>query len=141
MIRPPLPTDQGYIAKTWAQSVSSMSHFKQRHMSSSQGRLLNSQIDAVLDRPDTRGLIVCSDRDHDHILAWMVYCDRPLIPVVFYIYTRRDDRGIGHAAALLDRIGVTRQKGVVCTSLGPSSESMRGRFRASVYVPLQEFLK
>jgi hypothetical protein len=140
MIRPPLPTDQGYIASTWARSVLS-THAHQRHFSSRTGEQVGKQIDAVLDRPDTRGLVVCSDRDRDHILAWLLYCDGPSTPVVFYLYTRRDDRGVGHAAALLSRIGVTRQKGVVCTSLGPSSESMRGRFKASVYVPLQEFLK
>lgn len=138
MIRLPRPTDQSYIASTWRQSVSSMSHFRQRHLCREQ---LNDQIDRVMDRSDTRALVACLDSDTDYIVGWMCYVDGPRTPTVHYLYLRRDYRGDGIAARLLERIGVDRARGVVCTSHGPSSESMRGRYRASVHLPLEEFLR
>src|SRR5678815_2074409 len=140
MIRPPLPSDQGYIAATWARSVLS-THAHQRHLSSRTGAQVGKQIDRVMDRADTRALVACRDRDPNFITGWMIYVDGPRTPTIHYLYVRRDERGVGIAAQLLARVGVDRLHGVVCTSLGPSSESMRGRFRASVYIPLQEFLK
>lgn len=140
MIRTPLRSDQGYIAATWARSMLS-THAHQRHFRSRNGLQIGKQIDQVLDRPDTRGLLMVRDSDPNYIQAWLLYCDGPATPTVFYVYTRRDDRGVGHAGALLERIGVDRHHAVVCTSLGPSSESLRGRFKLSVYLPLDEFLR
>jgi len=140
MIRPPLPSDQGYIASTWARSVLS-THAHQRHLSSRTGAQVGRQIDRVMDRPDTRALVACRDKDPNFITGWMIYVVGPRTPTIHYLYTRRDERGVGIAASLLARIGVDRARGVVCTSHGPSSESMRGRYRASVHLPLEEFLK
>lgn len=145
MIRPPIRSDQSYIASTWARSMLS-THAHQRHMSSRTGTQIGKQIDAVMDREDTRALVCvrAATTAHplgDFILGWVLYCAGPATPTVHYLYTRRDERGIGVAAALLAQIGVARDRGVICTSHGPSSESMRGRWRASVHVPLDEFLK
>lgn len=116
-------------------------HAHQRHFRSRTGQQIGKQIDQVMDRPDTRALLVVRDGDQNYIVSWVLYCDGPKVPVVYYLYTRRDNRGEGHAAALLERLGVDRIKAVVCTSHGPSSESMRGRYKASVHVPLVDFLK
>lgn len=146
MIRPPLPSDQGYIASTWARSMLS-THAHQRHMRSRTGQQIGKQIDAIMDRPDTRGLLVVRDSDRDYILGWMLYVEGPTVPIVHFLYTRnfnaegRALRGQGIAAALLSKIGVDRTKAVVCTSYGPASESMRGRYKASVHVPLADFLR
>lgn len=140
MIRPPLPSDQGYIAATWARSVLS-THAHQRHLSSRTGEQVGKQIDRVMDRADTRALVACRDADPDFITGWMIYVVGPTVPTVHYLYVRRDERGVGIAAQLLERVGVDRKRGVVCTSHGPSSESMRGRYRASVHLPLEEFLR
>lgn len=140
MIRAPRPSDQSYIASTWARSMLS-THASQRHMRSRTGRQIGEQLNAVMDRPDTRAWLYVKTHDHDAIVGWVVYVEGPAVPTIHYLYTRRDDRGTGVAAALLAKLGVTRTGGVVCTSLGPSSESMRGRYKASVYVPLAEFLK
>lgn len=140
MIRPPLPSDQGYIAATWARSVLS-THAHQRHLSSRTGEQVGKQIDRVMDRYDTRALVACRASDPDFITGWMIYVEGPRIPTIHYLYVRRDERGVGIAAQLLARIGVDRLHGVVCTSHGPSSASMRGRYRASVHLPLDEFLR
>ena len=139
MIRGPRPTDQGYIASTWTRSMLS-THASQRHMRSRTGQQISQQIDAVLDRPDTRAWLCVRDAEPDVIRGWIVYVDGPATPTIHYVYTRRDDRGTGVAAALLAKLGITRTTGVVCTSYGPSSESMRGRYKASVHYPLNEFL-
>jgi len=147
MIRPPLPSDQGYIAATWFKSVMSMSHFRQRHLSTGEGRALNAQIDAVLDRPDTRGVLLVKDSNHDYIIGWLVYVDGPTVPVVHYLYCREYDdkghrlRGNRVSEVLLAKIGVDHSKSVVCTSYGPASRSMRSRYKQSVHLPLEEFLK
>lgn len=140
MIRAPLRSDQGYIAATWARSMLS-THAHQRHMRSRTGQQIGKQIDAVMDRADTRGLVCVRDADRNYILGWVLYVEGPSVPVLHYLYVRRDERGVGIAAALLAKLDITRTSGVVCTSHGPSSESMRGRYKASVHVPLDEFLK
>lgn len=139
MIRTPRASDQGYIASTWARSVLS-THATQRHFRSRTGTQVNEQIDRVMDRADTRALLRVKPHDPNVILAWLVYCEGPGVPMVHYMYCRRDERGRGYTGELLERLSVTRTGGVVCTSTGPSSESMRGRYRASVHVPLAEFL-
>jgi len=140
MIRRPRPSDQGYIAATWARSMLSC-HASQRHLRSRNGQQIGQQIDAVLDRKDTRAWLSVRPEDQDQIRGWILYCEGPAVPTIFYIYVRRDDRGVGVAQELLDALGITRTTGVVCTSIGPSSESVRGRYKAAVYVPLSEFLK
>lgn len=140
MIRSPRKSDQGYIAATWARSMLS-THMHQRHMRSRTGQQIGEQINAVMDRTDSRALLCVKDSDHDYIVGWVLYVEGPAVPVVHYLYSRRDFRGVGVAAALLGELGVTRQSGVVCTSYGPSSLSMRSRYKSSVHVDLDEFLK
>lgn len=165
-IRPPVPADQGYIAKTWARSVLSTlggGHAMARHgaqrvtapRSKGQRRQdaldeLNRRIDLVLDRADTRALVAVQPGNggaaRDYILAWVVYCDAAGVPIVHYAYTRDHDdagevlRGRGLVRALFARVGIARATPVICTSDGPSSAAMRDHFRASTYFPLDQFL-
>jgi hypothetical protein len=123
------------------------SHTSQRHFRSRTGQQIGDQISAVMDRPDTRGLLVVRDDNPNYILGWIVYVEGASVPIVHFTYVRNEDvagralRGQGIAGQLLKAIGVDRTRAVVCTSYGPSSESMRGRYKASVHVPLAEFLK
>lgn len=146
MIRQPRPSDQAYIAATWARSMLS-THAHQRHIRSRSGLQIHRQIDAVLDRRDTRALVSVWPHDTDAIRGWVLYVDGPAVPVVHYMYVRERGldggtlRGRGVVGELLYHIGVRRDAAVVCTSHGPASESMRGHFRASVHLPLAEFLE
>lgn len=165
-IRPPVPADQPYIAKTWARSVLSglagghamARHGAQRERPASKGtrrqellESLNARIDRVLDRPDTRALVAVQPGNgtaaRDYILAWVVYVDAAGVPIVHYAYCRDHDadtgealRGRGLVRAIFARIGITRGAPVICTSDGPSSAAMREHFRASTYFPLDQFL-
>lgn len=122
-------------------------HAHQRHMSSRSGIQVGEQIDIVMDRPDTRALLKVSATDPDAILGWVLYVEGAATPIVHFLYVRARDRdglslrGRGFAGQMLAAIGVRREGGVVCTSHGPASTSMRGRYKASVHLPLDEFLK
>jgi hypothetical protein len=156
-IRPPLPDDQGYIAATWARSMISADragHAMRRHgpargTQSERDRraTLGGRIDAVLDHPQTRGLVaVWPGAERDYIVGWVLYAEGGAVPVVHYAYVRAHDdageslRGHGIARELLRRLGITRHRAVICTSDGPSSEDMRGHYLASWHMPLAEFL-
>jgi len=140
VIRQPKPSDQSYIAATWARSVLS-THVYQRHLGSRTGRDVGKQIDEVLDRPDTRALVCVRDQDRDYIVGWVLYCVGPAVPTVHYTYVRKDERQRGIAGALLRHIGVQQDAAVVCTSDGPSGAQLRRRYPCAVHVPLAEFLK
>lgn len=140
LIRSPKAEDLPYIASTWTRSVLS-THAYQRHGASRTGTQVTKQVDAVLDRQDTKALICVREEDPDRILGWVLYVPRN-IPIVHYIYVRKDaPRQRGIASALLGAIGVQPDKGVVCTSSGPSSIVLRRRYPAAVHISLEEFLK
>jgi hypothetical protein len=153
MIRPAVATDQAYIAKTWAKSVCSMTsvpgktslrfghgHALKRHLGSDLWEATNKQIDAVMDREDSRAIVLCSAHDRNAITAYLVYAVDAGAPLVHYLYCRDAGRGSGAGAELLHHIGVARSTAVVCTSVGPSSEEMRARYARSTYLPLADFL-
>ncbi len=139
MIREPTRGDQGYIAQTWTRSLLSMPAAS-RPQELRSGKSINRVVDSTLDRSDTRCIVCCLD-------DWVIFVDGPRVPTVHYLYTRQShpdgspNRGRGIASELLRRVGVSRERGVVCTSSGPSSRFMRDKYMASVYVPLVEFLK
>lgn len=154
MIRAVRPTDQAFIAATWTRSVCSMNHLPgktsgrfghghamARHAGSALWERVSKEIDAVMDRSDSRGIVCCRAHDHDAITAWMVYAEGAGAPLVHYVYCRERERGNGLGAELLHHIGVGMSTAVVCTSLGPSSERMRSRYPASVHLPLADYLK
>lgn len=113
-------------------------------MRSRTGQQIGAQIDAVLDRADTRAWVAVHQ---EQIVGWLLYVEGPKVPVVHFVYVRNRAadgtmlRGRGICTALLRQINVTRESAVVCTSGGPSGTTMRGLYKASVYMPLEEFLK
>jgi hypothetical protein len=137
MIRGPRQTDQSYLASTWVRSLSGVAGRRLGR----RGGEIGLAVDAVFDRSDTRALIRHAAGDKDRILGYVVYCEGAGVPVVHYLYARLDDREKGIASELLSAVGVKRDGSVVCTSLGPDSQRLRGRYKGAVYMPLQEFLK
>lgn len=156
MIRHANSGDQAFIAATWTRSlcsthrvpgVSSRGHARQRHVGSAMWVKVSQQVDAVMDRPDSRAIVTCHPINRDRIIGWALYVEGPSVPTVHYLYVRDHDdageslRNRGFAAAMLERIGVSHHAPVVCTSLGPSSKAMRSRYKAAVHLPLEEFLR
>lgn len=136
LIRGPRKTDQGYIASTWVQQMRSA-----RNMSPKRGvAVFGRQVDAVLDRPDTRALVRHRAGDPDAILGWVVYVEGPGVPMIHFAYVRREARGHGYGAELLQRVGVTPSIAFVYTCRGPSTSRLLTKYRAASHLPLQEFL-
>lgn len=94
-----------------------------------------------MDRPESRSIICARDSTPDHILGWIVYAVGIGVPVVHYCYVRREERGKGVNTGLLAHIGVRHDAGVICTSHGPSSTMLRSRYKASVHVPIADYLE
>lgn len=159
MIRSAVGGDQAYIASTWTRSICSMhkvpgktsarfgrGHAMQRHAGSALWEHTSKLVDAVMDRADSRALVLCHPIDRSRIVAWALYVDGTPVPTIHYLYTRSADtageeqRRRGFATELLERIGVSRRAPVVCTSRGPSSDEMRARYPLSQHLPLEQFL-
>lgn len=159
MIRPARPSDQAFIASTWTRSIcsthkvpgaSTRGHAYQRHIGSSMWERVSKQVDAVMDRSDSRAIVTCHPTLQDNILGWAVYVDGPSVPTVHYCYVRKEwrdstlrDEGrgeCGFARGMLEYIGCTVRGPVVCTSLGPSSAAMMRRYKAASHMSLEEFL-
>jgi GNAT superfamily N-acetyltransferase len=137
VIRGPRKSDQSFLAATWVRNLSGAAN---RRLGPHGGEI-GRQVDAVFDRDDTRALIRYAAGDMDHILGYVVYVEGAGVPVVHYLYTRKDNRARGVASELLRAAGVKRDSAVVCTSLGPDSMRMRSRYKGAVHMPLNDFLK
>lgn len=121
------------------------SHAQRRHGSSRAlntpaGVKINQTIDKLMDRADSRALLYVRAHDQDAIVGWIVFAEGIGVPVVHYCYVRSEERDKGIITALLTHIGVKHDAGVICTSHGPSSLMLRGRYKAAVHVPADEFL-
>lgn len=137
MIRGPRRADQAYLASTWVRSLSGVAHRRLGQRGAEIGRA----VDQVFDRSDTRALIRHAAGDVDRILGYVVFVEGAGVPVIHYLYCRDQKRNQGIATELLTACGVTKGGSVVCTSLGPDSQRMRGRYKGAVYMPLAEFLQ
>jgi hypothetical protein len=137
MIRGPRPTDQSYIASTWIRNLGS--HAREKHGPA--GGLVAKQVDAVLDRRDTRALIRHAPGDIDTIYAWVVYCAGPSVPTVYYVYTRKEHRRKRYAAELLKRIGASKDGAIVFLMRGPGARKIEAAYPSAVYMPLEEFMR
>lgn len=115
-------------------------HGSSRALNTPAGTKISRTIDALMDRQDSRVLLCVRAHDHDAIRGWIVFAEGIGVPVVHYCYVRKEDRDQGVITSLLAHIGVRHDAGVICTSHGPSSTMLRGRYKASVHVPVDEFL-
>jgi hypothetical protein len=136
-VRAPRGSDQNYVAATWVRSLAGVANRRLGQRGGEIGRA----VDSVFDRADTRALIRHAPGDVDRILGYVVYVEGAGVPVIHYCYCRQDYRGRGIVTELLSAAGVTKPGSVVCTSLGPDSQRLRGRYKGAVYLPLAEFLQ
>lgn len=142
-LREPRATDQSYIASTWVRSIAGRGD---RPLGPRYGDL-GRQVDAVMDRAETRALIRHAAHDKDAILGYVVFAEGVGVPLVHFCYVRmkhdgHDLRGSGIATALLSAIRVVRDKPAVCTSITTGdSRYLRDAYKLVVPMPLKEFLR
>lgn len=128
-------SDQGYIAATWWRSMLGTNRAPRRR------RMLNDQIDRVLDDKSTRALVACPSSDPDRILGWLVYSSAPVARVVFYIYVRDEERDRGIARRLIAAAWPGSDSRLVLTMKGPSTAGFLAKNKNVSFCPLEEFLR
>lgn len=135
LIRRPRPTDQGFIASTWVDSMTS-----RRAGERSQA---NHMVDRLLDDPAVRILIAAEPTRTDVILGWIAYTPLPASRVIHYAYVRDRMRHRGIARKLLEEafgqaMGVCR---IMLTMTGPDTESLACKYPSAIMMmDLEEFL-
>lgn len=137
-IRRPRPTDQGYIASTWADSITLGNVRWDKKRAARSG--LNVVIDRLLDDPAVRILIASEPTKTDAILGWLCYTPLPASRVVHYVYVREKIRHRGIGAALYRKAWPEDRGKLVYTMRGPDAESLVQRYRDAIYLPVEEFL-
>lgn len=136
VIRGPRSTDQAYIASTWVRSMTSAGHRKL----GARGGHVARHIDSIFDRDDTRALIRHVAGDPDRIIGWLVRAEGAAVPLVHYVYVRKDYRGKGHATELLLAAGCRKDLALVYTCDGPDSRHLVTAYPAATHLPLTQFL-
>jgi GNAT superfamily N-acetyltransferase len=136
LIRGPRKADQNYIAATWVRSMSGVAG----RAFGTRGGAVARDVDAVLDRDDTRALIRHAPGDMDRIMGWIVYVEGPAVPVTHYVYVRDKERGRGVAASLLYQSGVRRDVASIYTNRGPDTRFLLSAYPLAQYLSLKEFL-
>jgi hypothetical protein len=132
-IRGPRKTDQSFIASTWIRQLGARG---------ARGGDVGRLVDQVMDRTDTRALIRHAPGDQDSIRGWVVYAYGYGVPLVHFVYVRKDYREKGYAAALLDHVGILRTTSFVHTAANapPSASRLLRSYKGAALLPLTEFL-
>lgn len=134
-IRRPRPTDQGFIAATWVDSIS-----PRHHEQWDEREHVNRLVDRLLDDAAVRILVASEPTRTDVILGWLSYTPMPASRIVHYVYVRDRMRRRGIASALY-RKAFPRDVGkLVWTMRGPDTEALVKHYRDSIHMPVEEFL-
>ena len=109
-IRAAHPTDQAFIANSWASTL-----LGPRSGWTSTGLRVNAQIDTLLDDKRTKLLVACDPQSHDTIWGWLAFARVPGARVIEFVFVRRQRRLEGIASALLDAGELTGAGPPVCS--------------------------
>ena len=100
LVRKGRPSDLSFVRDAWLESDKSSP--AGRDAGRSYYREAKIKIAAILDRPNTELRIAHVPDDDDAILGWAVVgSENEAVPVVYYVYVRRDARQNGIAKSLL----------------------------------------
>ncbi len=136
-IRGPRKADQSFIAATWVKQLVSADR---RGAAGARYGAIGRNVDAVLDRGDTRALVRHAPGDEHAIYGYVVYAEGPGVPLCHFVYVRKDHRQKGYARELLSRIGIQPTTACVYTSRGPMKDKLLRAYRAAAFLSLAEFL-
>ena len=135
-IRRPRPTDQGFIASTWVDSMMFGQKGGPKHPRSG----ANVLVDKMLDDPAVRLLVASEPAKTDVILGWLCYTPLPKTLVLHYIYVRDRMRHRGIARQLLIQANRNGWSKLAYTMRGPDADGLLEKNPGAVYVPIDEFL-
>lgn len=133
MIRRPEPTDQGYIASTWRESLL---------LSSRSGvGTINTLIDKMLDEVSVRILVACEPSQPMKILGWMAYSPGSSTAVMHYVYVRERQRNRGVMDTLCQYAWPIEPSKIVYTLRGPSAKWLVGKYPSAVFLDANDYLR
>lgn len=135
-LRKPKAQDQAFLASTWCRQMANANPDRARGLRFGD---VGRDVDAVLDRGDTRALIRHSAGDPDSIVGWACYAEGPGVPVLHMVYVRKEHRGNGYGGELLAAIGIDRAASFVFTQRGPA-KWMASAYPGGTYLALEDFL-
>ena len=133
-IRRPRPTDQGFIASTWADSITNGGRERKGP--------INVTIDRLLDDPAVRILVASEPADTNVILGWLVYTPLPARLIIHYAYVRGRMRRRGIMTALINKAtnGQPKARPIALTMRGPDTEVLAARYRDTIMMSMRDFL-
>lgn len=135
LIRQPKPSDQGYVASTWVESLCKADVTARK---GEIGRL----VDQVLDHANVKCLLACDPGDPARIHGWIVWSPMKAIRLVHFVYVRGALRDRGIAGALRAAAGLDdHQRPLVYTMRGPHWKSLAAKYPTAIEQPIKEFLR
>ncbi len=120
VIREANSTDWGFIVIGWERSFRTSFSAGLINMDDWQA-VMEPQIHKVLNRPDAKTLVVCSDRDPTYLYGFMTADLSEPQPYVFYVYVKQLYRLTGVARMLFDAFGIDPQMPFQYACSTPSS--------------------
>jgi GNAT superfamily N-acetyltransferase len=134
VIRGPERSDQAYISSTMYRSCLGSNRAPRRR------RILNDQIDRILDDKATRCLVAANASNHDKIVGWILFGAAPTVRLLHYVYVRDEERGKGIATRLVQQAWPTSNARMALTMRGPDTALFLRRPNVS-FIPLEEVLR
>lgn len=136
MLRKSRPSDQSYVASTWANSLLTADRRIDRAR-------VHSMIDRMLDNAPIRFVIACEPSDEERILGWIAYTSMPRSLLVHYAYVRDKVRQRGIGATLLKRARDPeyREQALMFTLRGPDADWLALKYPGAIEMSVEEFLQ
>ena len=135
LIRKPRPSDQGYVASTWIQSLCKAD-------ASAREGIVGLLIDSVLDHPNVSCLLACNPDEPRAIYGWLVWSPMRAIRLIHFAYVRGALRDRGIAAALRTAAQLDdNERPLVYTMRGPAHKSLARKYPHAIEQPIGEFLE
>ena len=133
LIRPACPSDQGYVASTWRESLL----LANRETVST----VNARIDKFLDDVGVRVLVAAEPTKPERIYGWMCYSPARTTAVLHYLYTREKQRNRGVAKRLFEYAWPKQPDKIIYTLRGPSSKWLVAKRPDAIYLQADEYLR
>ncbi len=149
LIRPARPSDQAFVASTWAFTLcDGGEHCGGNHRRADdpqRTRSCNTSrniVDRMLDHASVRIIVAAQPTDSDRIIGWLAYSPAAKARLLHMVYVREHERRRGIAWLLAhhawpdDRVVLP----AVYTVRGPLAQTLHEDHPNAVHLPVMEFL-
>jgi ribosomal protein S18 acetylase RimI-like enzyme len=132
LIRRPRPSDQAYVAATWANSLCEGDRSLGK-------RDANKLVDRMIDRDDMRITLAVEPSKPEKILGWIATSRMGDRTFLHYVYSRDKMRRRGVATALWSAVrGIGK---VLYTMRGPEYRWLAEKHPGAIHIPVEDYLE